>query len=86
MGRNSFMMVKIRRAFEHAHQLLTVAVADTNQPSYLSFVIRPDDPALADRPGPELHDARSNSEALRKSNDNEADDDDDDGDEKEDSK
>jgi hypothetical protein len=65
MGRNSFMMVKIRRAFEHAHQLLTASLGDTHSASYLSFVIRPDDPALADRPGPELTDKRSNSEALK---------------------
>ncbi len=65
MGRNSFMMVKIRRAFEHAHQLLTASLADNRVPSYLSFVIRPDDPALAGRPGPELTDHRSNSEVLQ---------------------
>lgn len=65
MGRNSFQIVKIRRAFEHAHQLMTSSLGDPKVASYLSYVIRPDDPALADRPGPELNDSRSNKAALK---------------------
>ena len=50
MGRNSFLLPKIRRAFEHAHQLLTAAIKDAgNTDSYLSFVVRSDDPILANR-------------------------------------
>lgn len=49
MGRNSFLLPKIRRAFEHAHQLLTVALNDSNQSSYLGYVIRGDDPYLVQR-------------------------------------
>mmetsp|Transcript_11533 Transcript_11533/g.25635 ORF Transcript_11533/g.25635 Transcript_11533/m.25635 type:complete len:395 (+) Transcript_11533:138-1322(+) len=64
IGRNSFMMPKIRRSFEHAHQLLTAALADPTVPSYLAYVVRPDDPALQDRPGLELSARRSNALAL----------------------
>jgi non-canonical poly(A) RNA polymerase PAPD5/7 len=64
IGRNSFMMPKIRRSFEHAHQLLTAALVDPTVPSYLAYVVRPDDPALMDRPGPELSARRSNALAL----------------------
>jgi hypothetical protein len=50
MGRNSFMFPKIKRAFEHAHQLLTAAFAkNIVEDSYLSFVIRSDDAILANR-------------------------------------
>lgn len=65
IGRNSYMMPKIRRSFEHAHQLLTAALGDPRVPSYLAYVIRADDPALQDRPGPELGAQRSNADALR---------------------
>lgn len=65
VGRNSYTMPKIRRAFEHAHQLLTVALGDPRVPSYLAYVVRPDDPVLQDRPGPELGARRSNADALR---------------------
>ena len=65
MGRNSFQMPKIRRSFEHAQQLMVSALADPHVASYLSYVIRPDDPSLADRPGPELNDTRSNKAALK---------------------
>ncbi len=64
IGRNSYMMPKIRRSFEHAHQLLTAALGDPRVPSYLAYVVRPDDPALQDRPGPELGSKRSNADAL----------------------
>ena len=64
IGRNSFMIPKIRRSFEHAHQLLTAALGNHHVPSYLAYVVRPDDPALQDRPGPELGARRSNADAL----------------------
>lgn len=52
IGRNSFMLPKIKRAFEHAHQLLSAALfGQTEAESYLSFVIRTDDPVLATRCG-----------------------------------
>jgi non-canonical poly(A) RNA polymerase PAPD5/7 len=46
MGKGSFMMPKIRRALEHAKQLLSFALSDTSASSYLRFVIRTDDPML----------------------------------------
>jgi hypothetical protein len=49
MGRNSFMMPKIRRAFEHALQLLSAALANRSCDSYLAFVIRTDDVMLTGR-------------------------------------
>jgi predicted nucleotidyltransferase len=59
MGRNSFMFFKVRRAFEHAYQVLytglcgdaleAVTRSGTEQFGYLSFVIRPDDPVLVKR-------------------------------------
>jgi len=49
MGRNSFMMPKIRRAFEHALQLLSAALANRSCDSYLAFVIRTDDAMLTGR-------------------------------------
>lgn len=65
MGRNSYMLPKIRRAFEHGLQLLTAALASTRVPSYLSYFIRPDDPLLMDRLAPDFSEDRSNSEALK---------------------
>ena len=38
---------------------------DRRVPSYLAYVVRPDDPVLQDRPGPELGARRSNVDALR---------------------
>jgi DNA polymerase sigma len=53
MGRGSYNMPRIRRAFEHAHQVLLVALApslhDDAVPSVLAHIIRSDDPALASR-------------------------------------
>jgi len=46
MGKNSFLLPKIRRAFEHALQLLSFALSDASAASYLGFFIRTDDPAL----------------------------------------
>ena len=46
MGRGSFMMPKIRRALEHAHQLLGFALSDSTVTSYLRYFIRTDDPLL----------------------------------------
>lgn len=48
MGKNSFLLPKIRRAFEHSYQLLCCALR-TQNPSYLSYVIRGDDEALLAR-------------------------------------
>lgn len=53
-GKSSFMMPKIRRSFEHAHQLLSAALSDSRIESYLSYVIRTDDALLIDREMPEL--------------------------------
>lgn len=53
MGRGSYMIAKIRRAFEHAYQLLTVALQSSNDSmesiSYLGYVIRGDDASLIAR-------------------------------------
>ena len=50
MGKSSFQVAKIRRAFEHAYQLLSVAITNTENPhSYLGYVIRGDDPLLTRR-------------------------------------
>jgi len=54
IGKNSFQLPKIRRAFEHAQQVLTCALMDNRVESFLSFLIRPDDPVLTGRPGPGL--------------------------------
>ena len=60
IGRSSFMMAKIRRSFEHAHQLLCAALVDDRIESYLSYVIRTDDPLLINRAPPELGASRYN--------------------------
>lgn len=43
------MMPKIRRVFEQALQLLTAAVNDPGEYSFLCYVIRGDDPTLVER-------------------------------------
>lgn len=43
------MMQKIRRTFDQALQLLTVALNDYNEFSYLCYFIRGDDPVLVQR-------------------------------------
>ena len=53
-------MPKVRRSFEHAHQLLSAALCDPYIESYLSYVVRTDDPLLVDRDPPELGAARYN--------------------------
>ena len=53
-------MKKVRRSFEHAHQLLSAALRDTEIESYLSYVVRTDDPLLIDREPPALGAARYN--------------------------
>ena len=53
-------MPKIRRAFEHAKELLSHALCDggaaSSGKSLLSYIIRPDDPLLAER---EIHNEAS---------------------------
>ena len=49
MGRNSYLMNKVKRSFEHAYQLLVVALNDPRQATYLGYVIRGDDPVLVER-------------------------------------
>ena len=59
MGRNSYMFFKVRRAFEHAYQVLYTGLcgealevgtrSSSEQFGFLSFVIRPDDPVLMQR-------------------------------------
>jgi non-canonical poly(A) RNA polymerase PAPD5/7 len=70
MGGNSFMVPKIKRSFEHGYQVLSSALSSGSSSgnrrglrteSYLAYVIRSDDPSLADRPGPDLCSNRSNS-------------------------
>lgn len=56
--------LQIKRSFEHAHQVLTAALVDRHVTSYLAYIIRTDDAALQDRPGPELRSKRSNADAL----------------------
>jgi len=60
----SIVVVQIKRSFEHAHQVLTAALVDRHVTSYLAYIIRTDDAALQDRPGPELRSKRSNADAL----------------------
>jgi hypothetical protein len=57
MGRNSYLMPKIRRSFEHTYQLLTTALSSSSIKnkngieidSFLSYVIRSDDKVLQTR-------------------------------------
>ena len=49
LGRNSYLLPRIKRSFEHAHQLLTAAMKDVPNGPYLSYVVRSDDPILANR-------------------------------------
>lgn len=49
VGRGAYMMPKIRRVFEQALQLLTAAVNDPGEYSFLCYVIRGDDPTLVER-------------------------------------
>lgn len=49
VGRGAYMMPKIRRVMEQALQLLTAAVNDHQEFSFLCYVIRGDDPVLVDR-------------------------------------
>ena len=65
MGRNSFMMFKVKRAFEHAYQLLCAALGNSKVESYLTFVIRSDDPILAKRSGPDASYPRTNAQFLK---------------------
>jgi DNA polymerase sigma len=48
MGRNSFQMPKIRRAFQQGNELLAYALGKPGEESYLRYVIRSDDPMLSD--------------------------------------
>lgn len=48
MGRNSFLMPRIRKAFEHAHQAL-LAGLQSGGPSVLGLVVRGDDTSWATR-------------------------------------
>jgi hypothetical protein len=75
MGKNSFMMPKIRRAFEHALQLLTAAITSDRVESYLAFLVRPDDPALCNRPafGISLNSARHSATAAEDDEDSDGD-------------
>lgn len=65
MGSNSYMMPKIKRAFEHSNHVLTSALQKNNSKSYLAYIVRPDDPNLMDRPGPELNSAKTNADAMK---------------------
>lgn len=49
VGKNSYQMSKIRRSFEHAFQLLTVALNDSKQLSFLCYVIRANDSMFENR-------------------------------------
>jgi hypothetical protein len=49
MGKNSYLLPKIRRSFEHSYQLLTVALNDSKQSTYLGYMIRGDDTILFNR-------------------------------------
>eukprot|EP01039_Chlorochromonas_danica_P001099 gene1099-1192_t len=55
MGKNSFLLPKIRRAFEHTHQLLAAALKEEKRDSYLAFIIRGDDAALVARQKKQSH-------------------------------
>lgn len=50
VGKNSFEIRKVKRAFEAAHTALCAALCSAHEESYLAYLIRPDDPALVDRP------------------------------------
>lgn len=50
LGRNSFMFSKIKRAFEHAHQVLTATLSNPEyEESYLAYIIRSDNAILTSR-------------------------------------
>lgn len=57
MGKNSFQMFKVKKAFEHGHQVLLVALQNHNRgiqsnndvTSILSHLIRADDEMIANR-------------------------------------
>jgi hypothetical protein len=49
VGRSSYLMLKIRKAMEQALQLLTAAMSNYHEYSYLCYVIRGDDPLLVNR-------------------------------------
>jgi len=46
IGRNSFQITKIRRSFETAKQVLECVIADSQNISYLSFIIRKEHPSV----------------------------------------
>ena len=46
VGRNSFLAPKIRKAFEHAYECMITVISQGRSESYLSYVIRADDPLL----------------------------------------
>ena len=44
------MFSKVKRAFEHAHQVLTTALSNQHtEESYLAYIIRSDDAVLTSR-------------------------------------
>lgn len=43
IGRNSFLAPKIRKAFEHAHEVLITVLAQGRSESYLGYVLRDED-------------------------------------------
>ena len=49
VGRNSFLAPKIRKAFEHAHEVLITVLSQGRSESYLGYIIRADDPSLVHR-------------------------------------
>lgn len=49
VGRNSFLAPKIRKAFEHAYEVLITVLSQGKSESYLGYVIRSDDPLLLNR-------------------------------------
>lgn len=49
MGKSSYHVHKVRRSFEQALQLLTMALQDKNEYSFLGYMIRGDDPLLVAR-------------------------------------
>ena len=46
IGRNSFLTPKIRKTFEHAYEVIVTVISQGRSDSYLSYVIRADDPLL----------------------------------------
>lgn len=73
VGKGSFMVTKIKRSFEFAQQVLSSFMTEDRAPvSFLSLIIRPSDPSLIGRRGPESIAENSRSDDSRADGRNDA--------------